>query len=129
VPIENAAMDGRSVIQWDKDDLGAGAAQGRLPGARHAERHPPRLDLINGYAARRSRAGHPAEDPDVYRMIQRGETTGVFQIESRAQMAMLPRLKPACFYDLVIEVAIVRPGPIQGDMVHPYLRRRQGWSR
>ena len=68
----------------------------------------------------------PAEDPAVYRMIRRGETTGVFQIESRAQMSMLPRLKPACFYDLVIEVAIVRPGPIQGDMVHPYLRRRQG---
>ncbi|HFA59206.1 MAG TPA: error-prone DNA polymerase, partial [Rhodospirillales bacterium] len=68
----------------------------------------------------------PAEDPEVYRMIQRADTLGVFQIESRAQMAMLPRLRPACFYDLVIEVAIVRPGPIQGDMVHPYLRRRQG---
>ncbi len=71
-------------------------------------------------------ASIPAEDPAVYAMIQRAETTGVFQIESRAQMAMLPRLRPACFYDLVIEVAIVRPGPIQGDMVHPYLRRRQG---
>ncbi len=85
------------------------------------------LDLINGYrGGRLGLADIPAEDPAVYRMIQRGETTGVFQIESRAQMAMLPRLKPACFYDLVIEVAIVRPGPIQGDMVHPYLRRRQG---
>jgi error-prone DNA polymerase len=85
------------------------------------------LDLINAFRGTSlGVAGIPPEDPAVYRMIQRGETTGVFQIESRAQMAMLPRLKPACFYDLVIEVAIVRPGPIQGDMVHPYLRRRQG---
>src|SRR5258708_28295343 len=68
----------------------------------------------------------PAEDPKVYEMIQRADTIGVFQIESRAQMSMLPRLKPTCFYDLVIEVAIVRPGPIMGGMVHPYLRRRQG---
>jgi error-prone DNA polymerase len=68
----------------------------------------------------------PAEDPAVYDMICRADTMGVFQIESRAQMAMLPRLKPRCFYDLVIEVAIIRPGPIQGDMVHPYLRRRHG---
>jgi error-prone DNA polymerase len=85
------------------------------------------FDLINRY--RGSALGMesvPAEDPAVYRMIQRADTVGVFQIESRAQMAMLPRLRPACFYDLVIEVAIVRPGPIQGDMVHPYLSRRQG---
>jgi error-prone DNA polymerase len=130
VPIENAAMDGRSVIQWDKDDLTRWAAQGRLPGARHAERHPPRHrsdQRLSRHAL--TWPDIPAEDPDVYAMIQRGETTGVFQIESRAQMAMLPRLKPARFYDLVIEVAIVRPGPIQGDMVHPYLRRRRGWSR
>ena len=132
VPIENAAMDGRSVIQWDKDDLNALGllkvdclALGMLSAIRRA------LDLINafyrrGRGTRLGLADIPAEDPEVYRMIQRGETTGVFQIESRAQMAMLPRLKPACFYDLVIEVAIVRPGPIQGDMVHPYLRRRQG---
>jgi error-prone DNA polymerase len=128
VPIENAAMDGRSVIQWDKDDLGTLGllkvdclALGMLSAIRRA------LDLINGFRGTRlTVAGIPAEDPAVYRMIQRGETTGVFQIESRAQMAMLPRLRPACFYDLVIEVAIVRPGPIQGDMVHPYLRRRQG---
>ncbi len=127
VPIENAAMDGRSVIQWDKDDLHALGllkvdclALGMLSAIRRA------VELINGYRdAELSLADIPAEDPDVYAMIQR-ETTGVFQIESRAQMAMLPRLKPACFYDLVIEVAIVRPGPIQGDMVHPYLRRRQG---
>ena len=128
VPIENAAMPGRSVIQWDKDDLDALGllkvdclALGMLSAIRRA------LDLINAYRGMRlTLADIPAEDPAVYRMIQRGETTGVFQIESRAQMAMLPRLKPACFYDLVIEVAIVRPGPIQGDMVHPYLRRRQG---
>ena len=128
VPIENAAMDGRSVIQWDKDDLGALGllkvdclALGMLSAIRRA------IDLVNGFrGSALTVADIPAEDPAVYRMIQRGETTGVFQIESRAQMAMLPRLKPACFYDLVIEVAIVRPGPIQGDMVHPYLRRRQG---
>ena len=128
VPIENAAMDGRSVIQWDKDDLNALGllkvdclALGMLSAIRRA------LDLINAFRGTRlGVADIPAEAPEVYRMIQRGETTGVFQIESRAQMAMLPRLKPACFYDLVIEVAIVRPGPIQGDMVHPYLRRRQG---
>lgn len=128
VPIENAAMEERTVIQWDKNDLEALGllkvdclALGMLSAIRRA------LDLINGYRGRRlALADIPAEDPAVYRMIQRGETTGVFQIESRAQMSMLPRLKPACFYDLVIEVAIVRPGPIQGDMVHPYLRRRQG---
>jgi error-prone DNA polymerase len=128
VPIENAAMVERTVIQWDKDDLDALGllkidclALGMLSAIRRA------LDLVNGFrGSRMALADIPPEDPAVYRMIQRGETTGVFQIESRAQMAMLPRLKPACFYDLVIEVAIVRPGPIQGDMVHPYLRRRQG---
>jgi len=128
VPIENAAMDGRSVIQWDKDDLHALGllkvdclALGMLSAIRRA------LGLVNAHrGSALTVADIPPEDPAVYAMIQRGETTGVFQIESRAQMAMLPRLKPACFYDLVIEVAIVRPGPIQGDMVHPYLRRRQG---
>jgi error-prone DNA polymerase len=128
VPIENAAMAGRTVIQWDKDDLDALGllkvdclALGMLSAIRRA------LDLVNAFrGSRLTLADIPPEDPAVYRMIQRGETTGVFQIESRAQMAMLPRLKPACFYDLVIEVAIVRPGPIQGGMVHPYLRRRQG---
>jgi error-prone DNA polymerase len=135
VPIENAAMAGRSVIQWDKEDLETLGllkvdclALGMLSAIRRA------LDLINGFQCAEETAATgplgmddiPPEDPEVYRMIQRGETTGVFQIESRAQMAMLPRLKPACFYDLVIEVAIVRPGPIQGEMVHPYLRRRQG---
>jgi error-prone DNA polymerase len=127
VPIENAAMEGRTLIQWDKDDLEALGllkvdclALGMLSAIRRA------IDLVNGYRGTRlTMGGIPAEDPAVYAMIQRAETTGVFQIESRAQMAMLPRLRPACFYDLVIEVAIVRPGPIQGDMVHPYLRRRQ----
>jgi len=128
VPIENAAMQDRTVIQWDKDDLDALGllkvdclALGMLSAIHRA------LDLV---AARRGRAftlaDVPAEDPAVYAMIQRADTVGVFQIESRAQMAMLPRLRPESFYDLVIEVAIVRPGPIQGDMVHPYLRRRRG---
>jgi error-prone DNA polymerase len=128
VPIENAAMPERTVIQWDKDDLDALGllkvdclALGMLSAIRRA------FELIEGYSGRRlTMATVPAEDPETYAMIQRADTVGVFQIESRAQMAMLPRLRPACFYDLVIEVAIVRPGPIQGDMVHPYLRRRQG---
>ncbi len=130
VPIENAAMPERSVIQWDKDDLEALGllkvdvlALGMLSAIRRT------LDMVN------NTSGTPltmqtildrGDDPKVYEMIQRADTIGVFQIESRAQMTMLPRLRPAKFYDLVIEVAIVRPGPIQGGMVHPYLRRRQG---
>ena len=121
-------MPDRSVIQWDKDDIDALGllkvdvlALGMLSGIRRA------LDLV---AARRGAPfalqDIPAEDPAVYAMLCRADSMGVFQVESRAQMAMLPRLKPASFYDLVIEVAIVRPGPIQGDMVHPYLRRRAG---
>ena len=128
VPIENAAMENRSVIQWDKDDLDTLGllkvdvlALGMLSAIRRA------LALV---ATQRGQAfglaDVPAEDPVVYQMICRAETVGVFQIESRAQMSMLPRLKPQNFYDLVIEVALVRPGPIQGDMVHPYLRRRRG---
>lgn len=128
VPIENAAMENRTVIQWDKDDLEALGllkvdvlALGMLSALRRC------LDLLAQHRGRRlTLADIPAEDPATYAMIQQADTLGVFQIESRAQMSMLPRLKPACFYDLVIEVAIVRPGPIQGDMVHPYLRRRQG---
>ncbi|MGQ3032477.1 MAG: error-prone DNA polymerase, partial [Ferrovibrionaceae bacterium] len=128
VPIENAAMDGRTVIEWDKDDLDAVGlfkidvlALGMLSCLRKgfeliAAHHGPKLDL----------AKVSQDDPATYAMIQRADTIGVFQIESRAQMTMLPRLKPANLYDLVIEVAIVRPGPIQGDMVHPYLRRRNG---
>ncbi|MFO0904973.1 MAG: error-prone DNA polymerase [Pirellulales bacterium] len=131
-PIENAAMEGRTVIQWDKDDLDElGILKvdclclGMLTAIRKCfallEQHAPRDDE-QPWAL----ASVPAEDPQVYEMIGRADTMGVFQIESRAQMSMLPRLRPRCFYDLVIEVAIVRPGPIQGQMVHPYLRRRNG---
>ncbi|KPK10864.1 MAG: hypothetical protein AMJ68_08000 [Acidithiobacillales bacterium SG8_45] len=128
VPVENAAMEERTIIQWDKDDLDALGllkvdclALGMLTAIHRA------CDLLTQFRGRPyTLGGIPPEDPKVYDMIQHGDTVGVFQIESRAQMAMLPRLKPANFYDLVIEVAIVRPGPIQGDMVHPYLRRRQG---
>ncbi len=128
VPVENAAMEGRTVIQWDKDDLDAMGllkvdilALGMLSALRRC------FDLVRGYRGEElTLATVPQEDKPTYAMISRADTLGVFQIESRAQMAMLPRLKPQTFYDLVIEVAIVRPGPIQGGMVHPYLRRRTG---
>ncbi len=128
VPIEPAAMKDRQVIEWDKDDIDVlkfmkvdVLALGMLSCMKRgfdllAEHKGIALDL----------ATIPAEDPKTYAMIRKADTLGVFQIESRAQMAMLPRIKPRTFYDLVIEVAIVRPGPIQGDMVHPYLRRREG---
>jgi len=127
VPIGNAAMDDRTFIEWDKDDVDAlnmmkvdVLALGMLTCIRKS------FDLIADHKGRRYElADIKSEDDDeVYQMLQRGESLGVFQVESRAQMNMLPRLKPRTFYDLVIEVAIVRPGPIQGDMVHPYLRRR-----
>jgi error-prone DNA polymerase len=128
VPIENAAMEDRTIIQWDKDDLDALGllkvdclALGMLTAIRKS------LDFISarkGYCFEMQDI--PAEDPQTYEMICKADTVGVFQIESRAQMSMLPRLRPRCFYDLVIEVAIVRPGPIVGGMVHPYLNRRQG---
>ena len=121
VPIENAAMPERTVIQWDKDDLEAlGLLKVDVLGL-------GMLSAIRRALALVGRQMHevPPEDPRVYAMIQKADTIGVFQIESRAQMSMLPRLKPENFYDLVIEVAIVRPGPIQGGMVHPYLRRRR----
>lgn len=128
VPTENAAMAGRSIIQWDKDDLETLGllkvdclALGMLSAIRRS------FDLIEQHHGKRlGLADIPAEDPAVYDMLCRADTMGVFQVESRAQMAMLPRLRPRCFYDLVIEISIVRPGPIQGDMVHPYLRRRRG---
>ncbi len=128
VPVENAAMEGRTVIQWDKDDLDAMGllkvdilALGMLSALRRC------FDLVRDYRGKElTLATVPQEDKPTYAMISRADTLGVFQIESRAQMAMLPRLKPQTFYDLVIEVAIVRPGPIQGGMVHPYLRRRTG---
>jgi error-prone DNA polymerase len=131
VPITNAAMAERTVIEWDKNDLDALGmlkidllSLGMLTCIRKgfeliARHHGQRFDL----------ATVPAEDPAVYDMLCRGDSIGVFQVESRAQMTMLPRLRPRNFYDLVIEVAIVRPGPIQGDMVHPYLRRRAGKER
>ncbi|HFL2185455.1 TPA: error-prone DNA polymerase [Pseudomonas putida] len=126
VPVENAAMAERTVIQWDKDDLDMVGllkvdvlALGMLSALRRC------FDLLQRHRGQQlTLATIPGEDPATYAMISRAETMGVFQIESRAQMAMLPRLRPNTFYDLVIEVAIVRPGPIQGDMVHPYLRRR-----
>ncbi|QJI28511.1 error-prone DNA polymerase [Pseudomonas sp. ADAK18] len=126
VPVENAAMAERTIIQWDKDDLDAVGllkvdilALGMLSAIRRC------FDLLRRHRHRDlTLAGIPKEDPATYAMISRADTIGVFQIESRAQMSMLPRLRPKDFYDLVIEVAIVRPGPIQGGMVHPYLRRR-----
>ncbi len=128
VPVENAAMQDRTVIQWEKDDLEALnllkidiLALGMLTAIRKV------LATISAYKGKEFHLSDvPAEDQNVYRMIQQADTLGVFQIESRAQMSMLPRLKPENYYDLVVQVAIVRPGPIQGDMVHPYLSRRQG---
>ncbi|MGD9021837.1 MAG: error-prone DNA polymerase, partial [Lysobacterales bacterium] len=145
VPVENAAMEGRTVIQWDKDDLETlgllkvdclalgmltaihrcldlvrGQSKNSIPA--HNDNDP----ALSSFYSDPCLANIPPEDPATYEMIQQADTIGVFQVESRAQMAMLPRLKPACFYDLVIEVAIVRPGPIQGNMVHPYLQRRRG---
>lgn len=127
-PVMNARMEDRTCIEWNKDDIDALGflkvdvlALGMLTCIRKA------FDLAKQhYGLELTLANVPQDDPDVYAMITHAETIGVFQIESRAQMSMLPRLKPKCFYDLVIEVAIVRPGPIQGDMVHPYLRRRNG---
>ncbi len=149
VPIENAAMKDRTVIEWDKDDIDAlGMLKVDVLGLGMLTCIRKCFDLVNGqylarreYTAVRPRCIHrglnggrrtlelhtvPSEDAAVYDMICSADTIGVFQIESRAQMSMLPRLRPRCFYDLVIEVAIVRPGPIQGKMVHPYLRRRNG---
>jgi error-prone DNA polymerase len=123
VPIGNAAMKDRTFIEWDKDDIDALGlmkvdvlALGMLTAIRKAMTAMGIADM----------ADIPREDPAVYEMLSKADSVGVFQVESRAQMSMLPRLRPARFYDLVIEVAIVRPGPIQGDMVHPYLRRREG---
>ena len=128
VPIEPAAMKDRQIIEWDKDDIDAlkfmkvdVLALGMMSCMKRS------LDLLRDHKGiKHDLATIPAEDPRTYAMIRKADTVGVFQIESRAQMAMLPRIRPRTFYDLVIEVAIVRPGPIQGDMVHPYLRRREG---
>ena len=128
VPIENASMEQRTVIQWEKNDLeDLGLLKVDVLGLGMLTAIRRSFELIRDFDGREyTLASVPAEDPVVYDMICEGDTMGVFQIESRAQMAMLPRLKPRCYYDLVIEVAIIRPGPIQGDMVHPYLRRRNG---
>ncbi|WP_059020283.1 error-prone DNA polymerase [Vibrio coralliirubri] len=130
VPVENAAMDDRTIIQWDKDDLETLGllkvdvlALGMLSAIRKC------FDLIkriHGRSLTIAEITRLKDDPQVYGMIQRADTVGIFQIESRAQMSMLPRLKPKTYYDLVIQIAIVRPGPIQGDMVHPFLKRRDG---
>ncbi|WP_394142411.1 error-prone DNA polymerase [Vibrio chagasii] len=130
VPVENAAMHDRTIIQWDKDDLEILGllkvdvlALGMLSAIRKC------FDLIkriHGRSLTIAEITRLKDDPQVYGMIQRADTVGIFQIESRAQMSMLPRLKPITYYDLVIQIAIVRPGPIQGDMVHPYLKRRDG---
>jgi error-prone DNA polymerase len=142
VPIGNGAMEDRTFVEWDKDDLDAlGILKVDVLGLGMLTCLRKAFELTEkhyGLSFRSFREGQetgqgyftlatlPKEDPAVYRMLQRADSLGVFQVESRAQMSMLPRLKPEKFYDLVIEVAIVRPGPIQGDMVHPYLRRRQG---
>jgi DNA-directed DNA polymerase III PolC len=127
-PVENAAMEDRTVIPWDKDDIDALGilkvdvlALGMLTCLRKG------FDLVaSHHGVRYTLATIPAEDPEVYDMLCRADSLGVFQVESRAQMNFLPRMRPRCFYDLVIEVAIIRPGPIQGDMLHPFLRRRNG---
>ncbi|ODT97846.1 MAG: error-prone DNA polymerase [Rhodospirillales bacterium SCN 65-16] len=130
VPIQNAAMEDRTVIEWDKDDLDVLGiykvdvlALGMLTALRKS------FELIDKHYGEKLTIGMDDEDQAVYDMLCRGESIGVFQVESRAQMSMLPRLKPRNYYDLVIEVAIVRPGPIQGGMVHPYLRRRDGLEK
>ncbi|KZC26924.1 error-prone DNA polymerase [Rhodanobacter denitrificans] len=128
VPVEPATMEGRTIIQYDKNDLSTLGllkvdilALGMLSALRRT------FDLIRRHhGVSLSMADIPAEDPATYAMLRRADTVGVFQVESRAQMAMLPRMRPQCFYDLVVQTAIIRPGPIQGGMVHPYLRRRQG---
>ena len=125
VPIQNAAMEDRTVVEWDKDDLDVLGiykvdvlALGMLTALRKG------FDLIEKHYGEKLKLGMDAKDPAVYDMLCRGESVGVFQVESRAQMSMLPRLRPREYYDLVVEVAIVRPGPIQGGMVHPYLKNR-----
>ena len=128
VPIENASMEDRTIVSWDKDDIEAlGMLKVDVLALGMLTCLAKGFDLLRShYRLDLTPATVPAEDAVVYDMLSRADSIGVFQVESRAQQTMLPRLKPQCFYDLVIEVAIVGPGPIQGDMVHPYLRRRQG---
>ena len=127
VPLEHASMPGRVVVQWDKDDCAdMGIIKVDLLGLGMLAAIQDALTLINTPTPQVDLAHLPADDPDVYRMLQEADTIGVFQVESRAQMATLPRLRPKQFYDIVVEVAIIRPGPIVGQMVHPYLNRRAG---
>jgi error-prone DNA polymerase len=137
VPVEPAAMPGRTIVQWDKDDLaaldllkvdllGLGMLTALSRTLALLARHRPAPALATPVPHPDSLATIPAEDPAVYEMLSRADSIGVFQVESRAQMSLAPRLRPRCFYDLVVSVAIIRPGPIQGGMVHPYLRRRDG---
>jgi error-prone DNA polymerase len=128
IPVENAAMKGRTVVQWEKDDIEAvGVLKVDLLGLGMLTALARCLALVKEHHGRElTLATIPAEDPKVYDMLCEADSVGVFQIESRAQMSMLPRLKPRCFYDLVVEIALIRPGPIVGQMVHPYLRRREG---
>ncbi|HEY4284659.1 MAG TPA: error-prone DNA polymerase [Chthoniobacterales bacterium] len=127
VPLENASMPGRVVAQWDKDDCeDLGIVKVDLLGLGMMSVMQDALELCRDRGRALDLAHIPKDDPATFEMMQQADTIGVFQIESRAQMATLPRMKPECFYDVVIEVAIIRPGPIQGDMVHPYLARRAG---
>src|SRR5205809_5762626 len=127
VPLEPASMAGRTVAQWDKDDCEAlGIIKVDLLGLGMMSVLQDAIEMTRQRGHPVDLAKIPKDDPATYKMMQEADTIGVFQIESRAQMATLPRLKPNCFYDVVIEVAIIRPGPIQGDMVHPYLNRRAG---
>ena len=127
VPIEPAAMAGRRVVQWDKDDCAdLGIIKIDLLGLGMLDALEQALPLVREHEGIAIDLAHlPPDDPETYAMIRRADTIGMFQIESRAQMATLPRMKPERFYDLVVEVAIIRPGPITGQMVHPYLNRRR----
>ena len=126
VPLEPATMPGRVVIQWDKDDCAAlGIVKVDLLGLRMMSVLQESIEMVQERGGEVDLAHLPADDPEVYRMLQAADTIGVFQVESRAQMATLPRIHPERFYDLVVQVAIIRPGPIVGDMVHPYIRRRR----
>ena len=127
VPLENASMKDRRVVQWDKEDCAdLGIVKVDLLGLGMMAALQDSLQLIHHSGSQLDLAHLPPDDPGVYDLLQKADTIGVFQVESRAQMATLPRLKPRCFYDLVVEIAIIRPGPIVGQMVHPYLKRRTG---
>ena len=131
VPIEHARMEKRTVVQWDKDDCAwMGLVKFDLLGLGMLSALQHSFDLIRGSTGEEWELSTiPKEDPEVYDMLCAADSIGVFQVESRAQMGLLPRLRPRRFYDLVVQIAMIRPGPIQGDMVHPYLRRRSASLR